>query len=229
MRTVEFELRGKYPFLMHADNLEGCEQVKEWQTNPDNKNLSKPGDDRSPAWVWTTYCYFGRGPDGNKVLSVESAMISSALMAAGKKVPLNGKTTCKQISQSGIIPASEHYPFYVCTSDKDDGVLIPYSKFAAIRESNDFKAHCQFAEKHNFALWSKRARVGASKHVRVRARFEYWRVVGQVHVVADELTNALLEAIFRTAGRGGLGDWRPSAPKSPGPYGTFDATLKVKG
>ncbi len=71
----------------------------------------------------------------------------------------------------------------------------------------------------------KRAKVGTTKHVRVRPRFENWTVRGELEVIAAELPFDIMEEIFNIAGRVGLSDWRPGC-KTPGAFGMFAAKLK---
>lgn len=54
---ASFELTGTTPLLMHADDVDAADALIEWRQKPDNKNISKPGDDRSPPWAWQTYLY----------------------------------------------------------------------------------------------------------------------------------------------------------------------------
>jgi len=67
----------------------------------------------------------------------------------------------------------------------------------------------------------------------VRPRFRNWQITCTLTVLDEEgsgLTKDVLEKIFQQAGTYcGLGDWRPSSPKSPGTFGTFTATLEVIG
>ena len=39
---------------------------------------------------------------------------------------------------------------------------------------------------------------------------------------SEELQDEEIKKIVVKAGKAGMGDWRPSAPKKPGPYGTFE-------
>jgi len=57
IKRYRFELTGFMPLLMHADNIEGSDELTEWRKLPANKGLSVPGDDRSPGWTWQTYLY----------------------------------------------------------------------------------------------------------------------------------------------------------------------------
>ena len=45
-------LTGESPLLMHADDLKWRSELDRWLANPENKRLSKAGDDRTPAWKW---------------------------------------------------------------------------------------------------------------------------------------------------------------------------------
>jgi len=63
--------------------------------------------------------------------------------------------------------------------------------------------------------------------VRVRPRFDNWSCGGTVTVFDDMITTDVLKNILTFAGTyAGLGDWRPSSPKSPGPFGKFTAEVK---
>jgi hypothetical protein len=71
----------------------------------------------------------------------------------------------------------------------------------------------------------KRARVGTSKHVRVRPRFSNWSASGTLTVVDPSITQEMLQHILTFAGCFcGVGDWRPSSP-TPGQFGRFTATI----
>jgi hypothetical protein len=77
-----------------------------------------------------------------------------------------------------------------------------------------------------FNLYAKRAPVGKSKHVRCRPRFAIWEVTGTLRVTQEAIDDRILETMLTIAGeQSGLGDWRPSSPMSPGPYGQFSVKL----
>jgi hypothetical protein len=212
---VNFELTGEMPLLMHWDNIEGGDLLKEWRQDPKNKNQSVPGDDRSPAWTWHTYLY----TDGEFV-TIPQDNLMSALMAGGAQVILKRQKTYKELSQSGILIASEHLHL-----EYGEGKQLTMAQVAAIKELS-FSKQAEACQELGFRLFCKRAKIGNSKHVRVRPRFEQWRVTGQLQVISDDLQFDKLELIFNYAGRAGLCDWRPSSPKRPGPYGMFTAKLK---
>jgi len=50
-----------------------------------------------------------------------------------------------------------------------------------------------------------------------------WEIEFEVMTKNDDLNKADIQALLESAGRSaGLGDWRPSSPKKPGVFGTFD-------
>lgn len=211
---VAFELVGQMPLLMHQDDIIAADRLSFWRKAPENKNISQNGDDRSPAWTWQTYCY----QDGNHlVMPSENIMVS--LRQAGAQMMLKRQKTYKEITQSGLLIDSEYCQFLV------DGKQLEWDRILDIKDK-DFLSQCDAAREMGFRLWWKRARVGTSKHIRVRPRFDRWSVRGTIHVIAKEITYEALETIFSLAGRVGLGDWRPGC-KTPGPFGMFQAKLKL--
>lgn len=215
MYKVAFELVGEMPLLMHWDNIEGGDILKEWRQDPKNKNQSVPGDDRSPAWTWTTYLY----TDGEHV-TMPQDNVMAALMSGGTQVILKKQKTYKELSQSAVLIATEHLRF-----EYGDGKQLAMSKVEEMKEL-PFQKHVEACQKLGFRLFCKRAKIGNSKHVRVRPRFDKWRVSGELTVMSEDLPFDKLELIFGYAGRAGLGDWRPNSPKRPGPYGMFTAALR---
>jgi hypothetical protein len=212
---VDFTLTGTMPILFHADDVEAADDLSVWRKDDANKNFSKAGDDRSPPWTWATYLY----ADGGNV-AWPSANIMVGLRSAGAQIILKKQTTFKQISQSGILIDSEFCDFYC------GGKQLPFATFQNLIDGDKtFKQHMELAESLGFRLYVKRAKVGQSKHVRVRARFDDWTVRGSLEVLAPEIEFPILERMFTIAGRLGQGDWRPGC-KTPGPFGQFTAELK---
>lgn len=215
MVKYEFTLKGLTPFLMHADNVVAADTLKEWRENPANKNVSVPGDDRSPAWTWHSYVY----SDGN-ILTIPSECLMTSLRAAGAEVTLKGTKTFKSATQTGLLVEQEHMPMLV--GDE----TIAHADVVAI-DDEQFKEHLQRVKPLGFELFVKRASVGAKKHVRVRPRFNEWSTRGTMIVTGPEFTKEKLTTIFKISGLNkGIGDWRPNSPKSPGPYGRFEVELK---
>jgi hypothetical protein len=215
MYQANFELNGTMPLLMHWDNIEGGDVLKEWRQDTANKNQSVPGDDRSPAWTWHTYLY----NDGEHV-TIPQDNVMAALMAGGTQVTLKKQKTFKELSQSAILISTEHLKF-----EYGDGRQLSLKQVEAMRDL-PFAKQADECRKLGFRLFCKRAKVGTAKHVRVRPRFEKWRVSGELTVISADLPFDKLELIFGYAGRAGLCDWRPNSPKRPGPYGMFEAKLK---
>ncbi len=212
MKRFQFTLTGFMPLLMHADNIEGSDELQEWRRKPENKGLSVAGDDRSPAWTWHTYCYH----DG-KHISMPSESVMVALRQAGAQLILKKQKTFKELTQSGLLISSEACEFRV------NGQQIKWSDILATRDMT-FSEQAAACKKLGFELFVKRAKVGTSKHVRVRPRFENWTVTGEIMVLKPEITPEILQQLFELAGRAGLCDWRP-AGKTPGPYGQANAKI----
>lgn len=211
-----FALTGTNPILFHADDVEAADSLKAWRDDPSNKGRSTAGDDRSPPWTWRTYLY----SDGERLV-VPSDNIMSALRHAGAQIRTGkGQTTFKSASQSGLLIVQEFCPF------AGPRGAVSMADIQAI-QNEDFATQAAKVQALGFRLHVKRATVGGSKHVRVRARFDDWHVSGTVQVLDSIITDKVLQQMFDIAGRtAGLLDWRPSSPKKPGPYGTFTAKLK---
>jgi hypothetical protein len=215
MMRVSFELRGETPCLFHGDDVVASDELSEWRKAPENKNFSKPGDDRSPAWTWITYLYHDQTH-----VTVPSDNVMVALRKAGAQIILKGNKTFKEMSQSGISIPLEFCEFLA------GGKRLEWSKFAALVGNNSFKDHLEFAKKQGVIIDTRRAKNpgGKSKHIRCRMRVGDWQVRGELEVTAPEITMDVLTTMFDLAGRGGILDWRPSGP-TPGPWGMFKAKL----
>ena len=90
---VAFELTGEMPLLMHSDDVEAADELKEWRKDPANKDLSVAGDDRSPAWTWQTYLY----SDGEHV-TIPGANLMVNLRTAATQIILKKQKTFKELS-----------------------------------------------------------------------------------------------------------------------------------
>jgi hypothetical protein len=212
MKKYRFTLTGFMPLLMHADNIEGSDELQEWRKQPSNKGMSVAGDDRSPAWTWQTYCYH----DANHIV-MPSENVMVALRQAGAQMILKKQKTFKEITQSGLLISTESCEL------RNDGKQIRWSDIIGMRDST-FAEQSAACKRLGFDLFVKRARVGTSKHVRVRPKFSQWIVSGEILVLKPEITGEILQQLFELAGKAGLCDWRP-AGKTPGPYGQADAVV----
>lgn len=216
---VRVTLQGTRPLLMHQDNVEWSEKTKAWQKDPENKKRSIAGDDRSPAWTWLGSMYH----DG-KVVTLPSDNIMTMLREGGAGVPVpggRGSKTFKAQTQSGIVPKDIDWPIYI------NGETIPVSELLMLEDVDDFDEHVRVVEEHGFELFVKRAKIGQSKHIRVRPRFVSWVAVGQLSIIDDQITPDVLQSILNVGGElKGIGDWRPSS-KTPGMHGTFMAGVEV--
>lgn len=212
MKSFRFTLTGFMPLLMHADNIEGSDELSAWRKQPSNKGLSVPGDDRSPAWTWQTYCYH----DGDHVV-MPSENVMVALRQAGAQMILKGNKTYKEATQSGLLISTEACEF------RSAGKQIKWSDILAMREKS-FAEQSAACKKMGFELFVKRAKIGSSKHIRVRPKFGNWTVSGEINILKPEINAEILQQLFELAGKAGLCDWRP-AGKTPGPYGQSDAVV----
>jgi hypothetical protein len=208
-----FELNGTMPILMHMDDVMAADVLNEWRKSPSNKSISTPGDDRSPAWSWMTYLYHD-----SVHVAVPWELVMACLRGAGSKVPAK-RGSFKSMTQSGLLVRSDYCEFTV--NDKQ----IALADVEAFKDAK-FSEHVAECRKLGFDLLIKRAKIGTSKHVRVRPIFRAWKIRGTIGVSEAAITRDVLEQLFEIAGRLiGLGDWRPSAPQSPGPYGMFQTVI----
>ena len=218
MRRYEITISGQTPLLMHWDNIEWADRLDEWKNDPGNKKNSKAGDDRSPAWRWVGSMYH----DGAHV-AVPNDNLMRCLMEGGAMVPVpGGKSgkTFKAQTQSGMMVAEPFWPVLI------DGAAVPMSAINPLMKVDDFGKHKEAVSALGFRLHVKRAKIGASKHIRVRPCFDRWEVRGTVSVWDDQITERVLADILRYAGQyKGLGDWRPGG-KTPGSFGMFEAAVK---
>lgn len=218
-REYEVTLTGLEPLLMHHDNLAWASILNKWVKDPNNKKNSVAGDDRTPAWRWLACLYV----EGNTV-GIPSDNLMTMLREGASKITLKGNTTYKKLVAAGLVVNEILWDLVL-----PNGKVIKWDEdLKALTEENDYSKHEEAAEALGFSLFAKRAAVGSSKHVRVRPKFPAgWKASGTVTVFEESITDEILEMIFSFGGRySGIGDWRPSSPKSPGPYGRFEAEVK---
>ena len=218
IRTYPVTLTGKTALLMHHDNIEWADFMEEWKADPANKKGSKAGDDRSPAWRWLGCCYH----DG-KNLCIPQANIMRALMEGGAMVPVPGGKmgkTFKSQTQSGMMSVEPAWTLII------NGKPIAWSDIERMKDVASFAEHKKIANELGFELLVKRAKIGMSKHVRVRPQFAAgWQAKGSLAVWDEQIDEKSLASILEYAGQyKGLCDWRPGG-KTPGPYGTFEAEI----
>lgn len=218
-RTYQVTLTGASPLLLHRDNIQWSDVMKKWESEPANKKKSVAGDDRTPAFRWLGCLYVE-----SDRLVVDSDNLMTMLREGGAKCPAGkGNKTFKRETQSGIVVNEIGWPIIVPGHNGP----IPYATVRELMNQESFEAHCEIVSRLGFSLFVKRARVGDSKHVRVRPRFDAWSVSGTITVLDETITTEILVRILTHAGAyAGLGDWRPSSPKSPGPYGRFTSEIK---
>lgn len=229
--TYRFTVIGLQPLLIHGDNFDEQERLVAWRNDPANDKQSTAGDDRSPAWTWQTYLYH----DGTKLV-IPQQNIMTSLRAAGARIkhPVAKRMTFKSLSQSGMMIDANYVELRIGKSTEElsfddyeycEPVLMKDIK--AI-ENRSFSEQVQAVKSLGFTLNVKRASVTRTrKHVRVRPMFSSWAIQGEIMVTEPTITHEILKQHFAIAGKYiGLGDWRPGAPKSPGPFGTFKSKVE---
>jgi len=219
LRTYAVTLMSETDLLMHWDNIEWADAMDLWKNDPKNKKFSKAGDDRTPAWRWIGAMYH----DGEAVTIPQDNLMRCVMEGGALVLVPGGRSgkTFKAQTQSGMMVAEPHWRVRV------NGKEIPFAPFRALveRETN-FAAHQTLAKRHGFELFVKRAKIGASKHVRVRPMFRDWSVSGHIQVLDAQITTDVLQDVLTMAGiYKGLGEWRPGS-KTPGPWGRFKATVQ---
>lgn len=216
---AEFTLTGITPILFHADDVLAAQELKDWREDPNNKNYSIPGDDRSPPWTWITYLYHD---NSNIVMPWDN--MSACLRKAGATIVIPNKRgkTFKEVAVSGITSLCANLEFFT------NGQPVSMSDILNLKQDKtaSFNNHLALAKSLGFSLNVKRATIVQSKHVRVRAKFDNWQVRGRVFVSAPIITIDRLKQLFEAAGNSGLGDWRPSS-RTPGSYGMFRSEVEL--
>ena len=211
-----YRLIGESPLIIHWDNVEWADQIAAERTRiKEGQGKLKAGDDRVPAFTWKGYTY----NDGENV-AIPTDNLRTMLMKAAARITLDGKKTFKELSQCGMLFDDLYTTF------TNNGKQITWGDIDAI--DGDFATHSEAAKNLGFRLLVKRVVVGQSKHIRVRPIFDKWEIEGTFTVINEQVTPKILDRMWDIAGVYiGLCEWRPGAPKSPGPYGRFSAELKV--
>ena len=217
MERYQIILEGETPLLMHRDNIQFGERVRAWQQ--ENRSLSVAGDDRTPAWSWIGSLY-----DDGEYVGLNADNMMTMLREGGAKVPTGAKNeTYKRQTQSGIVLEEICPPLLV------NGKRLEMAPISALLDEDDFATHVEAVREMGFDLLVKRAKVGTSKHIRVRPMFGKWAVITSLMVVDPKesgITREVLQKILNKAGSlCGLGDWRPSS-RTPGQFGRFSATVE---
>jgi hypothetical protein len=213
--NYKFQIQSITALLLHNNNI-----LERDRLDGIRKKMKggKAGDDRSPPESWKTYLY---SSDETSNICMPAENLMAALLLAGMKCKVGGKETLKTHSQRIMLDRLDYDLLF-------DGKPLPKSAIDNI--DGEFGEHAVAARELGFRLLVKPATVGATKHIRVRPMFGQWSCAGTFEIEDDDasiLNKSALVDLFSTAGRlVGLGDWRPSSPKRPGPYGRFTATVE---
>lgn len=219
--TFKVEIIGKMPLLMHMDSIEGRDELEGWRGRPENKKLSKPGDDRTPPWTWRTYMYHDQTSVTLAFNNLQRAMSQGATNVKQGK----GAKSWKADSIGEVLFDKEHLPLE-CRCDPNKPLRsVAWEDVLHVAELKMYADQVKGAEKLGFRLFAKPVTVNKNKHIRVRPRFDEWKVTTVLTVGDDRITTEVLKQWFFYAGKAGVGDGRPSSPRTPYPYGTFDTKV----
>lgn len=215
MKEIEFILTGITSLFMHADDVRAADLLEQARKKPGRRG--KAGDDRSPPWSWKTYLY---RDEAN--ICWPSQALMAMLRKGGANFKTEGKKTLKSESQASIVFQQEYLNLFT-----HQGHQISIDAIDAIDNTAPFAAHEAAAEELGFVLDVRRATIGTSKNVRVRPKFlPGWRIEARAEVDLERIPKDRFRELLIFCGLYvGLGDWRPSSPKSPGPHGRFGITL----
>lgn len=199
---------------MHADTIESRDTLEAWRNDPANKKLSKAGDDRTPPWTWKLYLYH----DLEKVcMPFENLQRCMSIGATKVKVG-KGQKTWKEDSIGEVLFVQEHLEF------SNGGKTILMEDVNEIAEEKQFSKQAELVHKLGFSLYPKFVTVNKNKHLRVRPRFDSWKVKATIAVGEPLISAEVLKQWFYYAGKAGIGDGRPSSGR-PYPFGTFDTSI----
>jgi len=220
LENYEFTLQGRMPILMHSEDIPGADRVSAWRKDPLHKNTPK-GDDRHPAWTWVTYLYLD-SVEG--FVGIPQTSLIKLLVEAGKSFKMPGSRKSLKGAVAALVQFDRiNYPL---TFDGDK--QVNYDALAPIADMETFDEQAAAVKKLGFTIDMRRVTVGTNKHIRCRPHFHNWLLSGCIRVDNTDgtLDQNTVEELFNYAGRfQGLCDYRPSA-RNPGPFGTFDATVK---
>jgi hypothetical protein len=116
--------------LQHNDNIDWADFMDEWRSDPENKKISRAGDDRTPAWRWIGCCY----TDG-QAIALPAGNIMRSIMEGGAMVPVpggKGGKTFKAQTQSGMMSVEPFWEF------RCNGQRIPWQEIEAMRNRPRF-------------------------------------------------------------------------------------------
>lgn len=218
MRTYGFKLTGNpTSLLVHQDDVPSSDKLTEARKQLGKRQIK--GDDRCPAWTWKTYLY----SDGKHIV-LPAANLGACLMKGGAEFPVPGKRmqTLKTKVPACLRFVDEYLP--ICVNGKP----ITVEQIDAIDNDAPFEEHEKAVAKLGFVIDVRRVTIGQAKHIRCRPKFlPGWTVSGTLmnaneDMIPDDVLHMLLDYCGDYVG---LGDWRPSSPKKPGPHGRFKVEL----
>lgn len=172
-------------------------------------------DDRSvpDRWKQCLYIY-------NEHVVLPEPNIKASLEHAGSKLHLDHSVTAKQLITNELFLDDAYPNLYTGTP------LQRLSATSVEGISGSFDEQAAQVKELGFELNVQAVSSWKGKMVRVRPCFKQWAIGFNFQVYHHALTLARLQEVFNRAGvMSGVGDYRPSSPKRPGPFGRFKAQV----
>lgn len=204
MQTIDVVILGKQPILLHKYIVSSV-------SNPKTR-VTKAKDAANYADEWKGHTYTNK--DGFVVVPALNVL---ACIFDGAKGMKSGKTALTRL----IYTSLNVQPFEI---------ELLWAEPEGAVSKRDFKPITLKDVEKNDWLDMRGAVISGRRIDRVRTRVpEGWLLKFTINTLDDALTAEDIQKILINAGeRAGLGDWRPSAPKKPGPYGTFEVLVPNK-
>ena len=190
--VVKVAIEGETPIIFHQFGEKAKKHIQELESQAVNSKMRKPRGEESINDEYKCSLYVTK--DG--YIGFPARNIKNAMVRAAKQV--------------GIAMTDIKSLFFV---HSDDGELV-----CVRRKGEKLRAD----KMDNCEMREDRVRVGHGQTtMRYRAMMREWDIDLRITFEADLLTPETIVNLLQRAGMGGLGEWRPTAPKNPGDFGRF--------
>ena len=190
--TVQVSVMGETPLIFHQFGEKARKQIQDIESQAPNSKMRKPRDEKAIESEYRSSIYVTT--DG--YIGFPARNIKNGMVRAAKQVGIN---------MVDIKPL-----FFV---HSDDGELL-YIKHNGKKLSAKTMDNCEM--RSDMVRLSR----GATT-MRYRAMVKEWEIDMRITFESDLLTPETVVNLLQRAGMGGIGEWRPTAPKNPGDFGRF--------